>query len=101
MILTNPRLRRFSIATSILVFAAGPARTEPQPTPPPAPSGPIAVPYPNPEPLPPEPCTHTICLPKPGATQGGTATHKHIAGVKYEDFAKGGDTQVIEAQSVS
>jgi hypothetical protein len=103
VIRANPGVRRFSIATSILILAAVPAAAEP---PPPAGPSPQPMPYPTPEPLPPPPCTHTICLPQPAAP-GAVAAHKHIGQVKYEDLkaseasAAAGEVQVIEAQSAS
>jgi len=91
----NPRPRRFSIATFILIAAAGPARADPPtPAPPPQPSGPVATPYPGSEPLP--PCPHTFCL--PGTVQEATTppsppVHKHLAGVKYSDLMTGSPEQ--------
>ena len=91
---------RVAVTRALLASAFGaalvatPALAEPTPA---APS-PVATPYPN------------TSSPDPGATQDGgkIPTHKHIAGVKYEDRAAGsavstaaGDAQVIEAQSVS
>ena len=86
MIRANPRLRRLSIAAVILIFAAGPAGAEP---PPPSAPSPLPMPYPNAEPLP--------------------AAHKHIAGVKYSDFAKSAeatnatasDTLEVQVQKVA
>lgn len=102
MIRANRRLRRrLTIATAILVVAAGPGRAQPQPPPPPPPSGPLPTPYPNPEPLP--RCPHTFCLPQPGVTQegGAVASHKHLGGVKYSDFAKSGEASAATMETAT
>jgi len=75
-------LTRLLLASALSALAAAPALAEPA-----APS-PVPAPYPN------------------EAGQPAVAAHKHIAGVKYEDFKTGeaaaaGDAQVIEAQSLS
>jgi hypothetical protein len=86
----NPRFGRASIATFALLFAAASAGADPtSPAPPPPPSGPVPAPYPGSEPLP--PCPHTFCLPQQLAQDtpapAPVPSHKHIAGVKYEDLA--------------
>ena len=87
-----PRQPLALVASALLIGTYSPALAEPTPA---APS-PVAMPYPN------------TSSPDPGATQDGIPTHKHIAGVKYEDRAAGSggstaasDAQVIEVQSVS
>jgi len=86
----SPRFGRASIATFALLFAAASAGADPtSPAPPPPPSGPVPAPYPGSEPLP--PCPHTFCLPQQLAQDtpapAPVPSHKHIAGVKYEDLA--------------
>ena len=89
-----PRQPLALVASALLIGTYSPALAEPTPA---APS-PVAMPYPN------------TSSPDPGATQDGgkIPTHKHIAGVKYEDRAAAsaastaaGAAQVIEVQSVS
>jgi len=96
MIRINPRLRRFSIAAAMLVVAAPPALAEPAPIPPPAGPSPQPVPYPG-DPQPPPKCTNRFCIPQ----SGGVGEHKHIAGVKYEDIAAGGQASAAPMESAS
>jgi hypothetical protein len=82
------RFRLLSIASTAAFFGgAVPAWAQPTPA---APS-PVAVPYPE------------TSTPETPTTQGGgkLPTHKHLAGVKYEDRTTSGDAPVIEAQSLS
>jgi hypothetical protein len=89
------RPRRVLLASAFAsALVAAPALAEPTPAAP----APVAMPYPN------------TSSPDPGATQedGKIPTHKHIAGVKYEDRAAesavstaAGDAQLIEVQSIS
>ena len=87
--------RRFPRSSHILIMSTAalaalavvPALAEPDQPPPPAGPSPQPVPYPgDPQPPPPN-CTNRFCIPQPGSG-AGVAAHKHIAGVKYEDFAK-------------
>jgi hypothetical protein len=88
--------RQLFIATAMFVLAAQPALAEPDAPPPPAGPSPQPVPYPGDQQPPPPTCTNRFCIPQPGGTQGGTAAHKHIAGVKYEDFAKNANAASLE-----
>lgn len=75
----SSRLTILLASAFAVALAAAPALADPPPPPAPAP---VQTPYPNTDPLP--PCTHTICLPQPGAV----AAKKHIGQVKYEDVSR-------------
>ena len=89
-------------------FAAVPALAdEPVPAPPPAGPSPQPVPYPGDGNPPPPDCANRFCIPKPTAVAqeapppAPIPSHKHIAGVKYEDFANSADTLDVQVQQVA
>ena len=81
-------------ALALPAFAAAPVLADPSPAAP----APVTMPYPN----------TTTTDPGAAPDSGKGPSHKHLAGVKYEDRASpgavqagAGDAQVIEVQSVS